>query len=289
MTLVALAGLIPAALTAVLWPWSANRFSHPRICKPNYRGVVIPCIGGIVPVVVAVLATVALVLWLPRDLVARHGIALAVALGGFAVVGVADDLSGGRSGGGFSYHLGSLARGRVTTGLVKMLIGGAVAVLAVAISVGEQVRWTGDWVLSVGRGGALVALSANLANLLDRAPGRTAKVAVGWWTVLLIGTLLLGEVAMEAMVWTTIPVAAVVGVLRYELREQLMLGDTGVNPLGASLGLGTVVLVPAVTEWVVLAVVAALNIASERISFSAVIDSVAPLRRLDRMGSPYRS
>ena len=154
---------------------------------------------------------------------------------------------------------------------------------------GEQVRWTGDWVLSVGRGGALVALSANLANLLDRAPGRTAKVAVGWWTVLLIGTLLLGEVAMEAMVWTTIPVAAVVGVLRYELREQLMLGDTGVNPLGASLGLGTVVLVPAVTEWVVLAVVAALNIASERISFSAVIDSVAPLRRLDRMGSPYRS
>ena len=83
--------------------------------------------------------------------------------------------------------------------------------------------------------------------------------------------------------------AAFVGVVGYELREELMLGDTGVNPLGATLGLGTVLVASPGVEWIVMTLLVALNLTSERVSFSAVIDAVGPLRRLDRLGSPYRS
>ena len=83
-------------------------------------------------------------------------------------------------------------------------------------------------------------------------------------------------------------VGAAAGLLRSELAEQHMQGDTGVNPVGAILGMATVVAYPATVEWVVLAVLAALNLASERWSFSRIIDAVPPLRWLDRFGSPYR-
>ena len=64
-----------------------------------------------------------------------------------------------------------------------------------------------------------------------------------------------------------------------------MLGDTGANMLGAAVGFGLVVSLDAVGEWLVLLVVVALNLASEFVSFSAVIDRVAPLRALDRLGT----
>ena len=78
------------------------------------------------------------------------------------------------------------------------------------------------------------------------------------------------------------------GLLRSEMAEEHMQGDTGVNPLGAVLGMATVAEYPATFEWTALAILAALNLASERWSFSRVIDAVPPLRWLDRLGSPHR-
>ena len=40
--------------------------------------------------------------------------------------------------------------------------------------------------------------------------------------------------------------------------------------------------------WVVLVVVLGLNLVSERVSFTAVIDRTPPLRWIDRVGSPHR-
>jgi hypothetical protein len=63
-----------------------------------------------------------------------------------------------------------------------------------------------------------------------------------------------------------------------------MLGDAGANPLGGALGLGLVLgFAPGVRN-IALVVVILANLASEAVSFSAVIDRVAPLRYLDRLG-----
>jgi UDP-N-acetylmuramyl pentapeptide phosphotransferase/UDP-N-acetylglucosamine-1-phosphate transferase len=74
------------------------------------------------------------------------------------------------------------------------------------------------------------------------------------------------------------------GLLGDDLRERLMLGDTGANVLGAALGLAAVLELSSGPRWVVLAVLVALNVAAEVVSLSRVIDRTPPLRRLDRLG-----
>ncbi|MEZ5178487.1 MAG: hypothetical protein R2746_09430 [Acidimicrobiales bacterium] len=66
-----------------------------------------------------------------------------------------------------------------------------------------------------------------------------------------------------------------------DLREALMLGDAGANVLGAATG---VVLSTGWSPRWSLVVLVALNAASEVVSFSRAIDSVAPLRAIDRLG-----
>ena len=63
-----------------------------------------------------------------------------------------------------------------------------------------------------------------------------------------------------------------------------MLGDTGANVLGGTLGLAVVLTTSPATRTVTLVVVAALNLLSERVSFSRVIDRTPPLRWLDDLG-----
>ena len=69
-----------------------------------------------------------------------------------------------------------------------------------------------------------------------------------------------------------------------DLRERVMLGDTGAMVLGAALALGVVLACSPLTRDVVLAVVAVLNVVSELVSFTRVIDAVPPLRAVDRLG-----
>jgi UDP-N-acetylmuramyl pentapeptide phosphotransferase/UDP-N-acetylglucosamine-1-phosphate transferase len=77
---------------------------------------------------------------------------------------------------------------------------------------------------------------------------------------------------------------ATAGLIVFDAREELMLGDAGSNVLGAVLGWGLVVTTDWVAQVVVLVVLVVLNVASERVSFSKVIDDVAVLRAIDRFG-----
>jgi len=173
---------------------------------------------------------------------------------------------------GFRGHIGALARGRPTTGALKLLGGGLLALVVVAPTSGESPgRLVAD--------AALVALSANLANLFDRAPGRTVKVAVCAFVVLALAARRVSALSGPGVV-----VGAGLGIFFDDLRERLMLGDAGSNVLGAVVGLGVVVSCGPGARTVVLVAVVALNLAGELVSFSRVIDSVPPLRMLDRVG-----
>ena len=63
-----------------------------------------------------------------------------------------------------------------------------------------------------------------------------------------------------------------------------MLGDTGANLLGAVLGLAVVLETSRPVRTVVLIALIFLNLASERVSFTKVIDATPGLRHLDRLG-----
>jgi hypothetical protein len=197
----------------------------------------------------------------------------ALAVVGAAVAGALDDLTGGTATKGLKGHLGALRRGTVTTGAVKVAVLGAAGLASCAWSDARRGRAS---LLPTVTGAALVAGSANLANLLDLRPGRALKVALACGTPLVVR----GGPAAAAVT------GAGLTVLRDDLRGRSMLGDTGANPLGAAVGLAAAQALGPRGRAAALAVVAGLILVSERVSFSRVIDDTPVLRALDRWGRP---
>jgi UDP-N-acetylmuramyl pentapeptide phosphotransferase/UDP-N-acetylglucosamine-1-phosphate transferase len=185
-----------------------------------------------------------------------------------------DDLRGDERARGFKGHLGAARGGAVTGGLVKLVAGAAAGLGAAALVVP-------GW--SLIPAGMIVALTANLVNLLDRAPGRAGKTAI----LIAVPCALFGATA-----WLTAAAGlfgALIVCLPFDLRARGMLGDAGANPLGGVLGLG---IATWVDDWgfaVAVAVLALLNGLSERYSFSAAISRVPLLRALDQLGRPRKA
>jgi UDP-N-acetylmuramyl pentapeptide phosphotransferase/UDP-N-acetylglucosamine-1-phosphate transferase len=210
------------------------------------------------------------------------------------LVGGYDDLAGARPeqarDKGLAGHLRALRAGRVSAGAVKVAgIGAAAAAAALLyeapaaprsslrsardLGAAPRHRLPGlaDAVLTTG----LVAGTANLVNLLDLRPGRAAKAAALAAAAGLggpSGTLVAG------------PLGAGLAVLPADLGERVMLGDCGANAVGALLGLRLAAVPGRPARAGALAVVAGLTLASERVSFTRVIEATPVLRELDRLG-----
>jgi UDP-GlcNAc:undecaprenyl-phosphate GlcNAc-1-phosphate transferase len=273
---VAAAFVVGLVAAAALWVLSAGAFGGAVFQRENFRGRLLPTAVGII-VALVVLATDAVVAVIAAagaepDAAAVEGLRLTTFTAlGFGLLGLLDDL-GGAGEGGFAAHLRALAEGRLTTGAIKLFGGAAVAVVVVATREPD----------SIGRvlaDGALVALAANLGNLFDRAPGRTIKV-----TLVAFLVLVLAVGAERGLVGVALAVGAGAGLVTADLGERLMLGDAGANVLGAVLGLGVVLTCSPGVRTVVLVLLAALNLASEWVSFSRVIAAAPPLRAADRWG-----
>lgn len=213
--------------------------------------------------------------------------------------GLVDDALGSSTSKGFRGHLGALARGRLTTGGLKLLSIGA-ASLVCGLSLGSVAPWAqGGWLSPVSLAGAVlaggaIALTANLMNLMDLRPGRALKAYV---VLALAGTVSTGVMLvrgpadgiLSASLPDTVALALylagpALAVAPYDLGERAMLGDAGANPMGAVAGLMIVAGLPLWGLVAYTALVFALNIVSERVSFSRIIEGNAILRRIDRMG-----
>lgn len=245
--------------------------------RSNHRGQAVPTAMGVLAVVTVVLVEAGRCLFgafgvgnAPGD-AARLLVLLACV--GFGLLGLIDDVAGTPTDHGFRGHVGALfSHGRITTGLVKIVGGGALAV--VLVSTGAHV--SGGRVVTDA---LIVALAANLTNLFDRAPGRAIKVGLLAWVPFALVARADGVGVAVAPV-----VGAFAGLLGDDLRERLMLGDAGSNVIGAVLGLGVVLECDPGVRAVVLAVLVVFTVASEVISFSRVIERVSVLRWLDELG-----
>lgn len=237
--------------------------------RTNFAGRPVSLLGG---PALAVTATTVAVLGAPPGTRAAAAVAGAVA----GAVGGYDDLAGARPAQardkGLAGHLAALRAGRVSAGAVKVAgIGAAAAVAAVLTRRGRGAAALADGVLTTG----LIAGTANLVNLLDLRPGRAAKAG------LVLAGATLGGPAGGLVAG---PLGAVVAVLPADLGERVMLGDCGANALGALLGLRLAQLSGRHGRAGLLGAVVALNLASEKISFTQVIEATPGLRELDRLG-----
>jgi UDP-GlcNAc:undecaprenyl-phosphate/decaprenyl-phosphate GlcNAc-1-phosphate transferase len=210
-----------------------------------------------------------------RTSCSHASLAMAVAGGGALGFGVLDDLAGSGKRRGLRGHLGALAHGEVTTGSVK-LAGLAATGLAGGLLLGGR---RSDVLISAG----LIAGGANLLNLFDLRPGRAVKVAALSAELIAAG----GSGAPDrsaGLAAVAAPLGAGLALLPEDLAERAMLGDAGANALGAMLGAAAACSLPRSARAGLLAGIVALTVASEKVSFTKVIERTPALRRLDMLG-----
>jgi UDP-N-acetylmuramyl pentapeptide phosphotransferase/UDP-N-acetylglucosamine-1-phosphate transferase len=280
---------LPVALCGVLVGWGIGFWAAPQVlaglarsslARVNYRhqevvaglGLLLP-LGLLVWAAPLAVAARADPLRAGRaGLLAPSGLAVVVAGLAFVLLGLVDDLVEDPGGSrGFRGHLRALARGRLTGGGIKLLGGVLAGLLVAGLAVpGDKPAW------AVLLGGLVVASAANTANLLDLRPGRCAKVFLPLWVA---GCL----IDPGGGAWSAGLAGAALAALPFDLREEGMLGDAGANGLGAVVG--TLLLAgPMWLLWAAAALLVALQLASERVSFSRVIEGNRVLRAADRLG-----
>ncbi|WP_426595417.1 hypothetical protein ACPPVS_07585 [Cellulomonas sp. McL0617] len=271
----AVAGIVAGVVTSVVRgvfdgqaPGGQDRWT-----RTNHRGEPVSLLEG--PSVAAGLLAGGLV----GASSARSAAALTVATAAGAAFGLADDLGEDQADRrkGLRGHLGALAHGQVTTGGLKVLGIGAGALVAAALATPVRGRRPIGWLADVGTSGALIASSANLLNLLDLRPGRALKAAGVAAAPLAFGPGAGAGAAVAVL-------GATGSAIDQDLAEADMLGDGGANAIGATLGTSLVLSAPRPVRLVVLAAVVGLTVASEKVSFTQVIERTPVLRDVDRWG-----
>lgn len=256
--------------------------------RTNFHGVTVSLRGG-VAMAGASVASAAVASALSDQPRAALGGVVASLGGGLA--GYIDDVDqgahdGGKVAKGLKGHLGALAHGQVTTGVIKIAGIGASA-LAASSLVGSKATSVSGKAADLALNTVLIAGTANLANLLDLRPGRALKA-----TVLVAAPLSYFSCAAaktsaspasaQRLLASGLNAAAITALVE-DLQETTMLGDTGANAAGALLGTS----LAANDSWklrlgTTLGVVG-LILASEKVSFSKVIAANPALNWLDQL------
>jgi UDP-GlcNAc:undecaprenyl-phosphate/decaprenyl-phosphate GlcNAc-1-phosphate transferase len=236
--------------------------------RPNFAGRDIPTAAGLLffPIILAMLAA-ALAGLLRLGEAGVWYLAYSLLAG---LVGFADDGWGEEGERGFAGHLGALSRGKVSTGLLKVVLLGGGAVVFGGLVFGAGWR--------AFAAAFLLAGCANLANLLDVRPGRALKF-LGVPVVLSLFLAPYGAVLAVAGV-----VGGATALFYFDLKGRIMLGDAGAAIWGAVLGYLVVMSGPGGVWWVAGVAIVGLTAVAEFSSISRVIEEVGALRRLDLWG-----
>ena len=273
--------------------------------RTNFHGVTVSLRGGVAMAGASVASAAVASALSDQPRAALGGVV--ASLGG-GVAGYIDDVDqgahdGGKVAKGLKGHLGALAHGQVTTGVIKIAGIGASALAASAL-VGSKATSVGGKVADLAVNTVLIAGTANLANLLDLRPGRALKATVlvaaplSYFSCAAAKTPASGASgaasATPAAPASASPAsaqrllasglnAAAITALVEDLQETIMLGDTGANAAGALLGTS----LAANDSWklrlgTTLGVVG-LILASEKVSFSKVIAANPALNWLDQL------
>jgi UDP-N-acetylmuramyl pentapeptide phosphotransferase/UDP-N-acetylglucosamine-1-phosphate transferase len=275
---------VAAAVAVPLVPELLRLLEAAGVVRENYRGKVIPAAAGCVIAVAALLALAPLAaldeLADANTLRGDLRDALVYVLG-VAMLGLLDDLLGGRAPAGASTgagaprglrgHARAAAQGRLSTGALK-----AIGILGLALYVqAGHGQTAAEYLVGVG----VLVLTTNLFNLMDLRPGRAAKAFVS-----------LG-VALTIVMWDTGPlrtlgifIGPALVLLPLDLRERAMLGDVGSNLLGGLAGIWLLLALGTEGEAIALGVLALVTLYGEFRSISALVEKNPLLRRLDSLG-----
>jgi UDP-GlcNAc:undecaprenyl-phosphate GlcNAc-1-phosphate transferase len=262
--------------------------------RPNYRDRALPFPFGVLTLAAALIALIPLLLLqrlaatqvLPPEL-----LPVAVYALGVLALGLLDDAFGGETSSpagavgdgagagrrlpqrGWRGHGAATLRGEFSTGALKAAGSPGLALLAMSYLGLSNARWL--------LAAAVLVLATNVFNLLDLRPGRATKAFV-----LLGAGLAIGSANLHPLWALGLFAAPALVAGAYDLRERVMLGDTGANLLGALAGLWLVLTLSGTGQLVALALLAAITLYGELRSISALVERTPGLRQLDSWGRP---
>ncbi len=249
------------------------QFLRKYLSKENFRGRRTPTGSGFIMLISFLFVVSFFIFFREQNMVPLRDwlLPLTILVMALGLLGFVDDLFGQRGVGGFKGHFGELLKGNITTGAIKAL-GGGVVCLIVA-------RFFSESLVALIVNGLLMALFANIFNLLDLRPGRALKL------FLILGIVVF-LFSFRSAFWTLsgIFLGIFIILLWADLSESCMLGDVGSNILGGVIGFSMVVNFNWLINAFILFLISLIQIYAESHSITEFIENTAVLRKLDEFG-----
>ena len=265
--------------TYFMIPLFKSMLVNGNVIRPNYKNEMIPVGMGIVFLPMIIINSIILGfvtlnnIWFVSSSNYNLNIVwlLCLALYIFSMMamffaGALDDLIGNRNVSGLKGHFKSLFKGELTTGGFKALFGGFVG-LVVSVCISSSIV---DIIINT----LIIALSTNLMNLFDLRPGRAIVIMIPIYITLTGYT-------------KVFPLLILPNVLAYfntDLKARGMMGDTGSNVLGISIGvlmaLGYGIKVR--LAWLVFLIL--MHLITEKFSLTKIIEKNRVLKFIDNLG-----
>lgn len=257
-------------VTYAIIPLFRSLLIESNVLRPNYKKDMIPVSMGIVFLPMLIINAIILAYFTTNFKDMLYIFIFLFGLVSMFFAGILDDIIGNRDVSGLKGHFKSLLNGKLTTGGFKALFGGFIG-LVISIAISKNIY---DIVINT----LIIALSTNLMNLLDLRPGRAIK---GYLLISIVLLFTLGEYTRNLLL---LIFPNVIAYFNQDLKAKAMMGDTGSNVLGISIGILFVMGYPLKVRLIWLAFLIFIHILTEKYSLTKIIENNKFLNFIDKLG-----
>lgn len=262
--------LVGMLVTYTVIPFFRNMLVSSNVIRPNYKKDMIPVSMGLVFLPTIVINAIILLYFTQNNKDLLYVFMYIFGLIAMCLVGILDDIIGNRDVSGLKGHFKSLFKGTLTTGGFKALFGGFVG-LTISVAISKNI-------IDIGINTLIIALSTNLMNLLDLRPGRAIKVYL-----VIILTLFFTLIGYpKGLILILLP--SVLVYFKEDIKAKAMMGDTGSNVLGISIGILIAIgyARPIRLAWLIFLIF--IHILTEKYSLTKIIENNKVLNFIDKLG-----
>ena len=256
--------------TYAIIPLFRSLLIESNVLRPNYKKDMIPVSMGIVFLPMLIINAIILAYFTTNFKDMLYIFIFLFGLVSMFFAGILDDIIGNRDVSGLKGHFKSLLNGKLTTGGFKALFGGFIG-LVISIAISKNIY---DIVINT----LIIALSTNLMNLLDLRPGRAIK---GYLLISIVLLFTLGEYTRNLLL---LILPNVIAYFNQDLKAKAMMGDTGSNVLGISIGILFVMGYSLKVRLIWLAFLIFIHILTEKYSLTKIIENNKFLNFIDKLG-----
>ncbi|WP_084111526.1 MraY family glycosyltransferase [Paramaledivibacter caminithermalis] len=249
-------------------PLVEELYTNSGFLKKNYKGALIPNSMGIIFIFNMLFVSLFILIFIIRINYTEIYIFLLGTLV-MGITGLLDDFIGNNDIKGFKGHISMLLKLKLTTGGIKAIFGGVVAIL-ISLTISSNFL---NFLTNI----LVISLFTNFINLVDLRPGRALKVFFVFSMPLLFFVNGIYRIILLSFI------GAASAYFSHDIKGRSMLGDVGSNCLGIILGIIATSLEFNIKTLLIIFLILA-NLYSEIYSFTKLINKNKILNFFDELG-----